>query len=204
MFKKQKKGNNAGKADTKKKSKNNVFRLKLGSFVSISIYDLVTWVGIGLCIGLVLICGFQQKWRGFFWSLVALLFFVLIMLGIRAKQHFWDEEEKRPSECPELSLEGSTISFSASTSPQINILIRNRGHATAHNTALQGADYVYRKPFTGRLKLVTNDVWDVFPNLAPGGKATAFTLRTNPLSPKQIKEIRKGKLLFFPLRDWKV
>src|SRR5437016_3053449 len=106
MSKKQKKGNDSGKDHSIQKGKNKVWRLKLGRFVFISIYDLVTWVGIGLCIGLVLIYFFQKDWQGFKWSLVVLGVLVLIMLGIRAKQLGDSDNEK---ECPELYISGTRL-----------------------------------------------------------------------------------------------
>jgi hypothetical protein len=46
MVKEENKSGNSGKADPKEKGKNKVWRPKLGSFVFVSIYDLVTWVGL--------------------------------------------------------------------------------------------------------------------------------------------------------------
>ncbi|SRR6266508_2701816 len=53
-----------------------------------SSYQIVTWVLIALAIGFLLLFVSKENWRGVLWSGVALLCFIVIMLGLLAQKHY--------------------------------------------------------------------------------------------------------------------
>jgi hypothetical protein len=88
MSKIEKQGDNSDTAPAKQERQNNIWQTK-GRFdlFLVSVYDLVTWVGIPISVGVGLIFAFQQNWRATGWSAAALLILTVMMLGIRAEQH---------------------------------------------------------------------------------------------------------------------
>src|SRR2546430_13707884 len=117
---KQPQGSNRGEAKAIDKRKHKIGRVKLGRFVAVSVYDLVTWVGIALCVGFVLIYGFQHNQRGLWWSLAVLMVLVVIMLAIRAIQHFGDNEvEVETNSTPSIDQAPKVATGTISTPPPI-------------------------------------------------------------------------------------
>jgi hypothetical protein len=150
---------------------------------------------------LVLIYGFQKDWRGFFWSLVVLVFLVLIMLGIRAKQHFWDGEVgTTPTARPELYAHGVMMGPLIPGQPETVLVgLGNRGNATARNICLGGGNHIFTKSdFAGPL-VYKHVPAQVRPDIGPGDKEenSLISASTQPLSKGQIKQLESGEVLFF-------
>jgi len=196
MVKKQKQSENAGKPGTAQKNKKKILQVKVGDFITVSVYDLVTWVGIGLSIGFVLIYGSQGNTRGIRWSIASLVFFVLIMLAIRAKQHFF--QPVAPKERPELYISGTRLGPLSPGEPETVVMgIKNRGKATARNIRLGGGNHLFTtSSFSGPLEYKPVEA-TMQTDLGPGEENSLVSRSDQPLTAKRIKELQDGKVLFF-------
>lgn len=63
-------------------------------------YDLVTWVLIGLTIGLVVTFATTKNWRGLLWSGCALICLTTIMVALKAQHHVSVFAEGPPAPTP--------------------------------------------------------------------------------------------------------
>lgn len=196
MSKKQKQQSDASKANAIQKRKKTILSVKLGDFLTVSIYDLVTWVGIGLSIGFLLIYGFQDNQRGVRWSIVALLVFVFVMLAIRAKQHFLQPDA--PKDRPELYISGTRLGPLSPGEPETVVMgIKNRGKATARNIRLGGGNHLFTtSTFSGPLEYKPVEA-TMRPDLGPDEENSLVSRSDQPLTAKRIKELQEGKVLFF-------
>ena len=199
MVTKQRDCDDSGMVEAKQKSHHQIRRVNFGDFIAISIYDLVTWVGIAVCVGLVLTYSFQGNWRGFYWSLAALVFLSFVMLAIRAKQYFWNGEAEKKRERPELYTSGAMMGPLVPGEPEtVLVAFKNRGSTTARNICLGGGNHVFtRADFAGPLVYKPVPV-QVRPDLGAGDEENTVISRSpQPLTEKQIDQLNKGEILFF-------
>ena len=152
MLKKQQKANKSTKAKAKEKGKQKVWYMKILAFLFVSVYDVITWVGIAFFVGFALIYGFQHNWRGVMWSIALLLCCVIIMIAIRADQHFFQNVAPQKLSRAELRAHKAQVKLRAGYPEEVAVAIRNFGDLTATNLWLDGRTYVKPKDFNGPLE----------------------------------------------------
>src|SRR5437773_901244 len=103
---------------------------KIKRFLFASVYEVITWVWIGVSIGAYFYNAANKNAGGVRLAEISLAVSVFAMLCFIAKRIFWDEQEK-PSERPELSLEMAKVVFRPNQSAMVRLYIRNRGNVTA-------------------------------------------------------------------------
>lgn len=196
MSKKQEKRDYASKTDAIQKGEEKILRIKFGDFIAVSVYDLATWVGIGLSIGFLLIYGFQGNQRGVKWSVVSLIFFIVIMLAVRAWQHRSPLAD--PTKRPELYISEARMAPLVAGRPETIILgVSNRGNAPARNIRLGAGNHFYASSsFEGPLEYLPIAI-DTQPDLGPGEEKSIVSHSFEPLSEERIKDFQEGRLLFF-------
>jgi len=193
MFKKKQSGDNPGNSKPVKKGKNKILRVKISDFVAVSIYDLVTWVGIGLSVGLVLIYGFQGNQRGVRWSVAMLLLFVLIMLAVRVKQHFYSEPTERPRMVVERAIARPLV---AGHQKAVSVWLKNRGTATALNITVSINQAFTPPDFLGPLKFTFIDP-DSRPDCEPSETVSLMGKSKEPVEQWEIDALNNRKALWF-------
>lgn len=173
---------------------------KIITFLFDSVYQVVTWVWIGVSISAFFFFASNKSKNGMIGSAVSLLAAILLMLALMAKKHFWDGEADKPHTRPELYSHAAwMLPLEAGQPETVLVGIGNRGDATARNICLGGGNHVFTTPeFTGPLVYKHVPV-QVRPDIGPHDKEenSMVSASDQPLSQQQIDLLKEGKELFF-------
>jgi hypothetical protein len=199
VIEKQQERGNRRAHKTPQKRQHKVLRVKLGDFVAISVYDLVTWVGLALCVGLILIYGFQHNQRGFWWSLVAMGILVVIMLAIRARQYFGgDEGVAQYAERPILFVERVIARpLVAGHRKAVSVWLRNSGKKPARKITVWITQAFTKADFVG--PLIYKPVYepDSRFDCEPGAAVSLAGKSESPVALWEIKALNDRKAFWF-------
>jgi hypothetical protein len=171
---------------------------KIITFLFDSVYQVVTWVWIGVSISAFFFFASNKSNSGMVLSVVSLLAAILVMLSLMAKKHFWDGEAEKIQQRPELYVSGARMTPLHAGQPERVVLgIKNRGNATARNIRLGGGNHFFASSsFTGPLEYQSLPV-DTRPDIGPGEEKSIVSSSSEPLSIDRIKDLQRGELLFF-------
>lgn len=195
----QKHSDDDGTTPAKQESKDKVSYAKWSDLFLVSVYDVVTWIGIAIVVGLVLMYGFQKNWHAFSWSVLALFLLMLAMLTIRALQHKKSIEagSRQIIDRPELSIERVYVKILEAGKPEIvNMEIQNRGKLTALNVAIHGTLVHEYTTFKGPLIHKPTDP-QIVNSIAPGATITCAFHSTWINTAEDVETIKSGKIQLF-------
>lgn len=170
---------------------------KIITFLFDSVYQVVTWVWIAVSISAFFFFASNKSKSGMIGSAVSLLVAIFVMLALMAKKHFLDGDAEKTR--PELYISGSMMGPLTPGEPETVLLgLKNRGNATARNIRIGGGNHQFTTSnFSGPLEYKRVDV-TTYADLGPGPEENTLLSRSpQPLTEKQIRELREGKTLFF-------
>jgi hypothetical protein len=211
----QKQGDNGAAAPAKQEGKDKVWYTKWrdSDLFLASAYDVVTWIGIAIFVGLVLIYGFQKNWRAFGWSIVGLLFLTVIMLGIRVRQHrksIGDQSRRPKADTPVAETTKEVPRFVVGYHPELRSLEANKPMLIdlLFSTSSEGAAHVaeilggavsvslhkYGVATTQPIESISETMelppFNLFPQKMNDHQ---FTVTTRALKAKEVRQIKQGK-----------
>lgn len=116
---------------------------------------------------------------------------------------YWPKERKDRKRAgrPELSLEAAKVFFRPGNAAMVRIYLRNRGNMPARNIGFSGVQILRSPSDKGALKPGPLGEPDMFPSLAVGAGMQGTTYGSEPMSIKDIADIKDGKRLFFHYSD---
>jgi hypothetical protein len=114
------------------------------AFMFDSTYQIITWVLIALAVGSIFYYKSQGSNRGIIWSIVALIIFIALMVGMIADRYVSEDQdtETSPADRPWLSIEitpNGPITYQGTESATIPLSYRitNTGRSPANNVQLK-------------------------------------------------------------------
>jgi hypothetical protein len=206
----QKQGEDGSTTPAKQEGEDKVWYAKLADsdLSLVSIYDLVTWVGIPICISLAFVFALQKSWRALGWSVVGLLLLMTVMLAIRARQHRRTIEAKAsqlgdrplPSATmarPEIYVERAIARpLVAGHEKAVALWLKNGGTKPALNITVW-INQAFGKPdFKGPLKYTFLEP-DTRPDCAPGAIVSLLGKSKGTIAQWEIDALNKREALWF-------
>jgi hypothetical protein len=197
----QKHGDHGDAAPPEQESEDKIWYAKLrdSDLSLISVYDLVTWVGIPISISLAVIFGFQQMWRAFFSSVIGLLTLTVVMLAIRVRQHHRaiDGQRSQPTESPELFVEHVTPHPILVGKPvTMRMIVRNRGKATAHKVRVGATHALFKSSLNEPLRYWTQPA-NVSPSIGSNASFEYISVSTWIIQRQHLIDLKARDVLLF-------
>lgn len=170
---------------------------KIKRFLFATVYEVITWVWIGLSIGAYFYNAGNKNASGLRLAEISLVVSVFAMCCFIAKRIFLDAEPEKKR--PELYISGSMMGPLTPGEPETVLLgLKNRGNAIARNIRIGGGNHQFTTSnFSGPLEFKRVDV-STCADLGPGPEEDTLLSRSpQPLTERQIRELQEGQTLFF-------
>jgi hypothetical protein len=176
--------------------------MNISDFLFESIYQIVTWVFIALSIGSIFYFANQGNKKLVMWSVIGLICFTLIMIGIIADRQLFrtaspSQKSETAKDRPELSIEKAFVKTLEVGKPETIIMeVQNRGKITAHNITMYST--IVHQPGTSESLLVYGKKPPgVTASLASGASLTIDFRSEWINTAADIEAIKAGQVLLF-------
>jgi hypothetical protein len=196
----------------KEREKNYPMLRKILDFLFDSVYQIVTWVWIGVSIASFFFFAGKpsgQRAQGMKWSAISLGLSVITMILLLAKQHFFDAAppDERPKEgapnlpttpCPEMYIASAKINpFVPGQPERFMLLLKNSGDLAARKITIKVATTVRLKFLTGPLDERYVEQGDMVAKMVPGQEMTLVAQSNSVVTPEHITDVEDGRRLLF-------